>query len=104
MPPMRPKVSALSEMERRRQPLPLWTTDENQRWPAECLTEFASDLGARYVAEALLDGLVCVRGRGCDADLGMGGFVEGGLSTSAGGVRLCGGREPMTCEVQASGA
>lgn len=79
-----------------RVPLPLRTTDENQRWRAECLTEFATDLGARYVAEALLDGWCAFGGGGVTRIWAWWG-VRRGLSTSAGGVRLCGGREPMTC-------
>lgn len=72
--------------------LSVWTTDENQGWSCEYLTEFASDFGPRYVAEELccvrLDRFVCGLVGVVTPDFAQ-GWSSPRLSMSGCGVRLC---------------
>ena len=86
-----------SEDEPSSRPLPPRTTDENQRWPCDDLTEFATDFWRGMSRKRPLSVLRSPRVVGRARDCAWLVFAEGGLSTSGCGVRLCCGREPMTC-------
>ena len=50
-----PQSQGEQKNRRRRSVLPLGTTDENQRWPCDYLTEFASDFGRGMSRKKVVD-------------------------------------------------